>query len=222
MKNDISLIKERISSREVLFFDLDGTLIDTEPLYFKFWKEATKFYGHELSDIEALQMRSLDKQLAIEFLASISDGNLDYYKVKEKRVELMSEYLSTHPIILKPGSIELLSKYKAEGKKIYIVTANTVEKATRIIDSLRFMHLLDGIISAKDVKRGKPFPYVYEYACEYVGVNPHEVIVFEDSPNGLKSSKGAGCFTLMVEDMTPFDASMDYVDAYIHSLEQLL
>ncbi len=219
--NDINLIKERISSSEVLFFDLDGTLIDTEPLYFRFWKEASKFYGYELTDEEALSMRSRDKNSAIEFLFRVSGGLLDYVKVRDKRVELMNEYLLIHPIKMKEGAISLLKKYRNENKKVYIVTANTVEKAERIIKGLDFYHLIDGIISAKDVKRGKPFPDVYLYACSYVKKKPEEVIVFEDSPNGLKSSYEAGCFTLMIEDMSKYEISMDYVDAYITSLKQL-
>ena len=219
---NINELKKKISTSEVLFFDLDGTLIDTEPLYFRFWREASKFYGYELSKDEALNMRSLDKNTAIEYLSKVSGGLLDYYKVKEKRVELMSEYLATHPIILKPGAIELLNKYRNECKRVYIVTANTVEKAERIISSLGFMNLIDGIISAKDVKRGKPYPDVYVYASEYVGINPKNIIVFEDSPNGLKSSFNAGCFTVMVEDLTPYTNDMDYVDAFVSNLTQLL
>ena len=50
-----------IDKFEVYFFDLDGTLIDTEKLYFRFWKEASKFYGYELSDSEALSFQSLER-----------------------------------------------------------------------------------------------------------------------------------------------------------------
>ncbi len=222
MKNDISLIKNKINTAEVLFFDLDGTLIDTEPLYYRFWKEASKYYGYELSHEEALLMRSRDKQSAIDFLNIVSNGLLDYYKVKEKRIELMDEYLKDHPIRMKEDAYSLLKKLKKEGKKIFIVTANTVEKAERIIKEVGFLYLLDGIISAKDVKRGKPFPDVFLFASKYVNKNPEEIIVFEDSPNGLMSSHSAGCFTIMVEDMSNYDPSMDYVDAYIHNFHEIL
>ena len=72
------------------------------------------------------------------------------------------------------------------------------------------------------MKRGKPFPDVYLKACETVNASPSEVVTFEDSPNGLLSSYRSGCFTLMVEDLTPYDESMDYVDAAVSSLRELL
>ena len=221
-KRNIKYIKKKIDEVDTIFFDLDGTLIDTEPLYFRFWKEATKFYGRELSDIEALSMRSRDKQSARDFFNIISNGLLDYDVVRLKRVELMNTYLKDHPIQMKEGALEYLTLLNRSGKKLYIVTANTVEKASNIINDLGFMNLLDGVISAKDVKRGKPFPDVYLKACEIVDKHPKEVIVFEDSPNGLMSSSSAGCFTVMIKDLSPLTEDMDYVDAYIESFTELL
>ena len=222
MKFNVELAKERLNNAQVVFFDLDGTLIDTEPLYNKYWREASKYYGYELTKEEALNMRSRDVTSAIEYLNEVSGGKLDYFKVKAKRSELMDEYWKDHPIELKPGALDILKKLKEENKKIYIVTANTVEKSERIIKSVGFRDLIDDIISAKDVKRGKPFPDVFLYACEYVGLKPQDAIVFEDSPNGLMSSFRAGCFTIMIEDMTPYEEEMDYVNAAITTWVDIL
>ncbi len=49
MNFNIEIAKKKIEESSILFFDLDGTLIDTEKLYFRFWKEATKFFGYEIS-----------------------------------------------------------------------------------------------------------------------------------------------------------------------------
>ena len=214
-------LKEIINKCDTIFFDLDGTLIDTEPLYFRFWKEATKFYGRELTDSEALSMRSRDKESAKAFFLEIGNGQLNYDLVKAKRIELMSAYLKDHPIGVKEGVLEYLTKLNKQGKSLYIVTANTVEKACKIHESVGLTHLFKGVISAKDVARGKPFPDVYLKACEVVNKKPEQVIVFEDSPNGLMSSYSAGCFTVMVEDMSKYN-NEEYVDAYISSFNELL
>lgn len=214
-------MKEILDRFDIFFFDLDGVLINTEPLYFRFWKEASLFYGHEMSDEEALNMRSLDPVLGQEFFDSFHK-DLNYKTVREKRKELMYKYLENHPIDLKEGAIEVLTYLRKNNKHVYIVTANKKDKATRIMKEVGLFDLADDIISAKDAKRGKPFPYVYLDACKFVNKKPEEVIVFEDSPNGLKSSHGAGCFTVMVEDMSLYSKDMDYVDLVIHSLNELL
>ena len=66
------------------------------------------------------------------------------------------------------------------------------------------------------------YPDVYEYALKKLSITPSEVIVFEDSPNGLKAAHGAHCFTIMVKDLTPYEKGMTYVDAYIENLKSLL
>lgn len=220
--NSVAFIKDKIKNTEVLFFDLDGTLIDTEPLYCRFWKEACLFYGFELSDEQVLTLRSRDHQSTMEFLTKISGGTLDYALTRAKRIELMDEYLKTHPIQIKEGAIEFLTLLKQQNKKLYIVSANTVEKCERTIKPLGLAKFFDGIISANDVKRGKPFPDVYLKASDHVHRFPSEIVVFEDSPNGLKSASDAGCFVVMVEDLTSHNDKLNYVDGVISSFTELL
>ena len=222
MVKNLSEILEKINAVDVLFFDLDGTVIDTEHLYFRFWKEACAYYGFTMSDEQALAMRSRDRGSAKEFIERISGGKLDYVKTREKRTELMNEYFKTHKYEIKPGIIEFLYKSRVNGKKLYIVTANTVEKTERILEAISLTKCFDGIISARDAVRGKPFPFVYLEACQQVNKSPSEVVVFEDSPNGLMSSFSAGCFSVMIEDMTPYNDDLEYVDGVIESFEQLL
>ena len=222
MVYNLDKILEKVEEVDTIFFDLDGTIIDTEPLYFRFWKEACLFYGFELSDEQALSMRSRDRGSAKEFIESISHGKLDYVKTREKRTELMNEYFKTHKYKIKPGIIEFICKIRLNCKKLYIVTANAVERTEDILNLIGMRKSFDGIISARDVQRGKPYPFVYLEACRQVNKNPADVVVFEDSPNGLLSSFSAGCFTVMVEDMTPYTGDMDYVDGVIESFEQLM
>ena len=218
----INDIKNKINNVNTIFFDLDGTLIDTEKLYFRFWKEACSFYGFTLNDENALYMRSLDREMAISYFKKISKGKLDYDKTRDKRIQLMNEYLLTHEIEIKDGAKELLVSLKNKGKKIYIVTANKEEKAYSILTQIGFIDLVDGVISSKSVKRGKPFKDVYVKGCEMVEKTPQEVVVFEDSPHGLKSAYDAGCFTVMVEDLSPYKDDMDYVTAHIKSLREII
>ena len=222
MNKNIALIKQKIEKTDTIFFDLDGVLIDTEKLYFRFWKEACLFYGFVLSDEDALTLRSRDMEDAKTFFDKIFCGQLDYYVAREKRIELMNKYFEAHPIELKLGSLEILKKFKENNKNLYIVTANKVDKALKIMNSLHINEYFESVISAKNVKRGKPFPDVYLKACEIVNKKPSDVVVFEDSPNGLKASHSAGCFTIMVEDLTPYAEDMYYVDGAIVSLKELL
>ena len=222
MINDIQIIQEKVQKTPYLFFDLDGVLIDTEKLYFRFWKEASKYYGYELKDEEALCFRSLEVESGRLLMKQFSNGLLDYNIVKEKRIALMNDYFLNHPIEVKDSAFSLLNSLKTNNHRIIIVTANAIDKAASILKETGLDKYVDEVISAKDVKRGKPYPDVYKYALKKLSTTPSEVIVFEDSPNGLKAAHGAHCFTIMVKDLTPYEKGMTYVDAYIENLKSLL
>ena len=222
MINDIQIIQEKVQKTPYLFFDLDGVLIDTEKLYFRFWKEASKYYGYELKDEEALCFRSLEVESGRLLMKQFSNGLLDYNIVKEKRIALMNDYFLNHPIEVKDSAFSLLNSLKTNNHRIIIVTANAIDKAASILKETGLDKNVDEVISAKDVKRGKPFPDVFLKACEIVSVKPQDVVVFEDSPNGLMASHAAECYTLMVEDLTPYTKDMTYVDSVVSSLEELL
>lgn len=219
---NINELKKKIEETNCFFFDLDGTLIDTEKIYFKYWKIASKKYGYELSDEEALNMRSLDGRIGKEFIKEISDGILDYTEVRNERIKMMNDYFSFHPIEIKPFAIELLEFLRRKNKQIYIVTANSLEKSEGILNKTGLYKYVDGVVSTKEAKIGKPYPDAFLIACSKVNLPPKEVVVFEDSPNGLKASKAAGCYTVMVEDMSTYNETMDYVDASIKNFKELL
>lgn len=222
MNYNIDEIKKKLDSVDTVFFDLDGTLIDTEKLFLRFWKEGAKYCGYELSDVEALNMRSIWPEGGEEYLTKVSGGILDYKKVKIKRIEFMNEYLKTHPIEIKENAIELLTKLKKENKQIYIVSSRKTEETVEIMNQFHFAHLIDNVLSAKDVKRGKPFPDVYLKAASLVHKDPKDIVVFEDSPNGSLAANRAGCFTVFVEDLTEYTPDMTYIDGAINNFKVLL
>lgn len=212
---------EAIDKAKALFFDLDGTLIDTEPLYFYFWKKAIESFGVTPKYEDVLAMRSLDVTLAKEHLKTI-DPKLDYDIVKKVRISLMTEYLNAYEIKVKDYVFDVLNKYK-DKKDMYIVTANTVEKANRILEMTKLSPYFKGVISAKDTKRGKPFPYVYLYASKYVNLNPKDILTFEDSPNGIRSAHEAGNKVVYVLDMTyPTDEDKKFYDYLLVEWNEIL
>ena len=66
----------------------------------------------------------------------------------------------------------------------------------------------DEIVCAEDVRRGKPFPDIYEYACRKLSLKPEECIAFEDSPNGIVSAHEAGVNIVMIPDMSQPDEEL--------------
>lgn len=194
---------------KAVIFDLDGTLIDTEKYYRVCWPKALAHFGYEMSDEQALSLRSLGQPFAPEHLKEMfHDPTLDYSAVRAYRKELMEEALERDGIAIKPGAIELLTYLRKKQIVSAIATATDMERATRYLKKIGLYDYFDKIISATMVKEGKPSPDIYQYACKELELGSDECFAVEDSPNGVTSAYRAGCPVIMVPDQTEPDEEL--------------
>lgn len=188
---------------KAIIFDLDGTLIDTEKYFRICWPKALAHFGYEMSDEQALSMRSLGRPFAPEYLKKMfQDEKLDYPAIRAYRCRLMEDMLEKNGIGVKKGAKELLSNLQKYDFTYAIATASDVERTKRYLKKTGLLHFFsdDRIVSATMVKEGKPSPYVYQYVCERLGFMPQDCYAVEDSPNGVLSAARAGCRVIMVPD----------------------
>ncbi|MDE7230788.1 MAG: HAD family phosphatase [Oscillospiraceae bacterium] len=190
-------------------FDMDGLLLDTEKLLVRFWVQAANEFGFPMKREHALSLRSLHRSFAVPYLKELFGENFDYKTVRTRRMELMNDYLSDHPLVLKDGADELLSYLNKNDIPAAVCTATDPERAKDYLSRVGIFERFDKIISAAMVKRGKPAPDVYLYAARQLGLLPEECMALEDSPNGVKSAADAGCVTVMIPDLTEPDSELE-------------
>ncbi|MBQ1815163.1 MAG: HAD family phosphatase, partial [Ruminococcus sp.] len=106
--------------------DMDGVILDTEKLYVRFWREAASFYGFPMTLEHALGIRSLSGKLAEEKLQGWFGKEFDYNAVRQKRIELMDEFVNQNGVEPKPGAKALLSYIKDNGYALALATATPV------------------------------------------------------------------------------------------------
>ena len=174
-----------------ILFDMDGTLFDTEKHYQWAWRKAIADAGYELDASEVLKLRSLGAP----------------YNVAQFQ-EWFGEEVDYREIPLKPQVPQTLEKLRQMGYSMAVVTATAQEQAVSNLKLAGLLPFFDHVISASMVKRGKPAPDVYLYACEVLGVQPENCYAVEDSPNGVMSAHAAGCRTIMIPDLSQPDAEL--------------
>lgn len=190
---------------KAVLFDLDGTLIDTEKLYRKYWPMACRDFGFELSDERALELRSLGRPFSPARFKEWFGESFDYGLVRARRKELVEEHIDRYGVDIKPGARELLQYLKSQNIISAVCTATDPARTEKYLKLVGLEGYFDKIISATMVKNGKPSPEVYQYACEQLGLAPQDCVAVEDAPNGVISAYEAGCRVVMVPDQTEPD-----------------
>lgn len=207
---------------KTVFFDMDGTIIDTEKYYRVLWPKALAHFGYHMTDEQALSMRSLGRPFAPARLKKWFGEDLDYCAVRDYRKRLMEEILDKKGIEIKSGAVEALEYLRGKGLKTAIVTATDPERTERYLTRIGLRRYFDQVICATMVKEGKPSPDIYLYACKQMGNQPSECMAVEDSPNGVLSAYRAGCKVVLVPDQTPADEEQRaLIYAEVSSLEKI-
>ncbi len=193
--------------KPAFIFDLDGTLIDTEKLYRKYWPMALADYGYELSDERALMLRSLGRPFAPRQFKDWYGEDFDYNLIRQRRKEYVEGHIEKYGIDLRPGVKEILTYLRDKNITVAIATATDPERTAKYLEMTGISEFFTDIICATMVEHGKPAPDIYKYACEKLNKKPSECFAVEDAPNGVKSAYSAGLKVIFIPDQAPSDDS---------------
>lgn len=203
-------------------FDLDGTLIDTEKLFVRFWQEAARGMGYPMRTEHALMIRGMARDRAEALLKEKVSPAFDYAAVRERRTALMDAYVGQHGIELKPGAKALLEALRGWGIRIGLATASNLPRAEKCLKATGLYPYFDAITVAAMVQRGKPAPDIYIEAAKRLGAAPEEAIGVEDAPSGIRAIRASGLYTVLVPDQDQPDRELSAMcDLIVPSLVQL-
>lgn len=200
---------------KAILFDMDGTLIDTEKYYTVFKQQAAREAGYHMDLKLVYDLRSKASQFASVQVKEIYGEDFDYDAFTRRRKELMKEHIEKYGLELKPYVRETVEELRRRGYRTAVVTATSEDRAMEYLKLTGLEELFDEIVCASMVKNGKPYPDVYLYACDKIGLKPEECIAVEDSPNGVTSAWKAGCQVVMVPDLTRPDERTAALTEYI-------
>lgn len=196
-------LKEKGHSKinlKAVLFDMDGVLFDSMKNHAKAWNKAMSMYGMNLSEEEAYMHEGRTGASTINIVCMRERGcNADEEEIK-KIYQTKSDIFNTLPKAEPmPGAYTLLRNIKESGLQPVLVTGSG---QLSLIDNLN--HHFPGIfqkefmVTAFDVKYGKPNPEPYLMGLKKAGIAPNEAVVVENAPLGVKAGVAAGIFTIAV------------------------
>ena len=193
---------------KAILFDMDGLITDTEKLLNRFWRQAAEEYGFQMKQEHLLGIRSLSAKYAAPHLQSIYGEGFDYYAIRDRRKQLMNDYIKANGIEAKAGLIELLDYIGEQRLKCAVCTATDHERTKWYLGMIGVYDRFDTFVCGDMIKNGKPKPDTYLEGARALGLEPRECMALEDSPNGVQSAYNAGCVTVMVPDLSQPDEEL--------------
>ncbi|MCE1178720.1 MAG: HAD family phosphatase [Micrococcales bacterium] len=187
-----------------VLWDMDGTLVDTEPYWIRAEHEIVAAAGGVWDDELAHQLVGNDLMVSAEFIRAHSPIEDDPLTIVEELLRRVIAQVREH-IPWRPGARELLSELHAAGVPCALVTMSWRSLAATVAEALP-PGSMQVVIAGDDVTHGKPHPEPYLAACRALGVEPADCVALEDSPTGVRSATAAGVPTIGVPHVVPIPA----------------
>ncbi|WP_267882982.1 HAD-IA family hydrolase [Streptomyces bicolor] len=186
------------NSLSAVLFDMDGTLVDTERLW---WEAVERVAGRTLAEADQQEVLGRPVEHTAAWLAAATGGS-----APELADVLHREFAERvrNGIVPRPGAIGLLDALAREGVPTALVTASPRAVADTVLEALgrrRFAVT----VTADDTDRTKPAPDPYLAACHALGVDPRACVAVEDTATGVSSAEAAGCTVLAVPSLAPIE-----------------
>jgi HAD superfamily hydrolase (TIGR01509 family) len=182
-----------------VLWDMDGTLVDTEPYWIAEEHLLVAEHGGRWTDEDAHSLVGNDLMVSANYLRDVGGVDLPPEVIIDRLLERVIERVRGH-VPWRPGARELLAEVRALGVPCALVTMSYQNLARAVVDTLPIGSFAT-IVAGDDVENGKPDPEAYLTAAERLGVLPQDCVAIEDSLTGVASAEAAKVPVLAVEHL---------------------
>lgn len=176
-----------------LLFDLDGTMLNSDPIHLQVYKEMWAARGMELADAE--YMTHMHGRLNVDIYADFLPDEPDHQGLSDwKEAQFRARLPRPYPAM--PGVEALVAQAVAEDWPRAIVTNAMRLNAEAMLGAIGLRQHFEVIVIGEECPRGKPDPYPYQEAMRQLGVTPDQAVAFEDSPSGTRAARSSGAYTV--------------------------
>lgn len=218
------MIKDLLTGKKAILFDLDGTLVDSMWMWGEIDVEFLGRFGYDCPPELARAIEGMSFSETAAYFKENFDIPMTIEEIKNCWI-LMSIDKYRKEVPLKPGAGEFLRYCREKNIRTAIATSNGRDMAEAVIESLEIGPYLDTVVTACEVAHGKPEPDIYLEAAKRLGAEPSQCLVFEDIPAGILAGKRAQMPVIAVADAfsRPLDQEKrELADGWIEDYFELL
>ncbi len=182
---------------EAFIFDMDGVIIDSEPLHSRVKMETFAHFGLPFDEGDLAQYMG---RTSVDIFSDV----LKKEHRTDVSVQEIVNYKHAHYLELAvggaleaiPGSLELIARLRAAGVPLALATSSWRRVVDAILVQFDLMEAFASVISGSELPKSKPDPAIYRLSAEALGVDPRKCVVLEDTAAGVAAAKGAGMYCI--------------------------
>lgn len=208
---------------QLMIFDMDGLILDTERLYLEYGLEIFNDLGYEITEEVFLGTVGLNEESTDAYYSEFFGENFNYKSISEKIDERLLETSKNKMIKIKKGFFELIDHLEKNNIKRAVATSTDRKKAEYMLKNAGLFEKFDFLICGDEVTNGKPDPEIFLKAAEKAKIEPKNTMVLEDSYNGLRAAKSAGMIPVMIPDLLEINSEIEkIIYKSVHNLENVV
>jgi beta-phosphoglucomutase family hydrolase len=207
---------------KAVIFDMDGVIIDSEPIHSKVEKRLFEDLGLAISDDEHHSFVGTTSRWMWSYIK-------DKYKLDQSIEELVQMEAASYighllsqkdekPI---PGVVDLIQELHGNNVRLAVASSASVRNIEIVLKMFNVEKYFEARISGDEVRNGKPAPDVFLHCAKILGLRPEECVVIEDSKNGVEAAKAAGMRCIGFKNPNSGEQDLSAADMVIRSFLEL-
>ena len=186
---------------KLVIFDVDGTLVDSESVYVKAALKNIEVNHYNIPMSAIMGIIGQNRVAGRKLIESTQDDSFNYDKYIKDFEKIRNQILENEPYKLKKGALNILNYCKRHNIKTAIATSTYREKQVKVLTNLGIIDYFDYMVFGDEINNSKPAPDIYLKVYEHYNIDKDEMIIYEDSNNGILSAHNAGIRVVYIKDI---------------------
>lgn len=207
---------------QCVIFDMDGVIINSEPIHQECERKIFKMLGVTVSDEDHNALVGATDETMWTKIGSLYDLPIKVHEAIQLKKSLYLEYLKQETYIKPiPYVSELIANLYKNGFALALASSSPHEQIEFILSGFELKCYFHTIVSGEDVAEGKPHPEIFLKAAEFVGAVPGSCVVIEDSYNGVMAAKSANMKCIGFVNPNSGNQDLGKADKIVHSFKEV-
>lgn len=202
-------------------FDMDGVLVDSEPMHVDAMRQLLRPYGIAYTDSENEEFFGFTDPEVFRVLRARYGLEPDDHALTQRRAALLVE-LTRKRTVPMPGVPDVPKALHGLGYRLAVASSSALDVIRATVDVLGIAALFETLVSGLEVGRGKPAPEIFVETARRLGLAPRACLVIEDSRNGLLAAKAAGMACAVIPCPATRHQEFSEADWRLDALPELL